>query len=180
MTFTVFVIYLVLSTVSIVSSESIVFRTHEIQCEDVYHEYNKYYISPCDTWRMEMREYKSMVSCTKYISPKDGATYSGCSPAFGENEEKIKVSYILKETPKKECNKTSPEIETCSNLPIYTLTAKVALNDPCHPILYLFGLILFIVLLMYRCIYPTHWFFYPTYYYPRGSSRSSSISWNRM
>ena len=132
-----------------VHTKTIVFPIQDIQCNDVFHEYNQYYGSPCIRWKTEMSSYFNYVTCTI------AETYSGepvftCTPTFGKFDDRINVTYTMK----KKCTDFDKTCNVATFKEQYVLHADVSLNRPLHPYL------LFLDLALNVCIFLYVWKYY--------------------
>ena len=127
-----------------VQTKTIVFPIKDIQCNNVFHEYNKYYESPCFRWKAEMIPYFNQVTCTI------AETYSGepvftCTPTFGKFDDRIHVTYTMK-------NICADFDETCivnTFKDQYVLHANASLHRPLHPYFLFLELVLNLCLFLY-------------------------------
>ena len=153
-----------------VKTTNIVFHTNEIQCINMDHLYTKYYGKPCIIWKQAMKPYFDKVYC---IFAKDsfGELISGCSPSFGNKDDRITVNYII-------TNNTYSDGK-------YTLRAEVGLKkDTIHPLYYLLMSLVFIFCFVFALnAPPQHWSRSVYYYRSHGGYRHgnrNTISWNRV
>lgn len=112
-----------------VHTKTIMFHVDEIQCNNVFHPYNKYYGSPCTRWKNSMSTYFNYVTCTAVIESTSDDLIAVCSPTLGDTQDPIKVEYQLKK-------KCADFDDTCGLFDFkeqYKLEANVSLNNPLHP-----------------------------------------------
>ena len=155
--------YLLVS-LCVASAQNIVFDVKEIQCKEIDHPYNKYYEPPCLKWKRNMKWYGNKVSCV-VSKDLDDNTLSGCTPAFGEKDDYIRAEYKLNSVCKN---------NVCDS---YEAIAEIRLNNPSHPIVWVFMLIFILWTCQYR--YKSFgWYPYGRYNYNKYNA--NRISWNRI
>ena len=150
-----------------VSAQNIVFYTHEIQCTNVDHPYTQYYGLPCDKWKKELHKYTNRVSCS-IAQDNNGTLLAGCTPMFGDKDDTITVKYTVYDKSQNNTNK-------------YSLHAEASLNDPSHPLIYLFMIALIFVIYAYEGV---HFMNLPIIYrhrYMRNNNHNPDrIIWTRV
>jgi hypothetical protein len=152
-----------------IQSQNIVFNATDIQCNEVYHPYNKYYTPLCTQWKQELVPYFQKVYCV-IAYDNNNEFYSGCSPSFGGNQhDKIYTEYILS----KKCVRG-----LCYNNQ-YDLIVNVKLNNPVHPIYHIFYCILVIGLSLFYVV--NNDFRFPLWYGRRYRNHiRHQIGWNKI
>jgi hypothetical protein len=153
-----------------IKSQTIVFNTTDIQCNEVYHPYNKYHEPLCIKWRQSLIPYFQKVHCVIASNNNNNEIYSGCSPSFGGNiDNKIHTEYILS----KKCVR-----EVCYN-DQYNLVVNVKLNNPVHPIYNIICCIVMIGMSIFYILNPDYRF--PLWYGRHfGNRNRHQVGWNRM
>lgn len=152
-----------------IQSQNIVFNATDIQCNEIFHPYNKYYGSLCDKWKQSLVPYFQKVHCVIAFDNKN-EVYSGCSPSLGSgSSDKIHTEYVLS----KKC------IYGICYKNQYDLTVNVKLNDHVNPIFDIFCCIFVMGLGLYNIF--NNDYRYPVWYgrYLQNNIRHQ-IRWNKL
>jgi len=132
-----------------VASQNMVhYNVNNIKCVNLYHEYNKYYTSPCEQWLREMNETNpsNIIRCVTSVDGFTGKQMHGCSPAFGRKQDSIFVKYYFKKTDSDTCILNNPLVSE------YTIRAEVGLRNPYHPITVVLVLSVLAFMIIVACL----------------------------
>ncbi len=128
---TMFIITILFSLYHLTVSQNMIhYDVSNIKCVNLFHEYNKYYTSPCKQWLREMNETNppNTIKCITSVDGTTGRRMYGCTPAFGSKKDSIYVKYYFKKIEDAErCVVENPLVSE------YQIRAEVGLNKPWHP-----------------------------------------------
>ena len=149
MKLTLIILITILSLVN--ANDLISYNIKNIVCEKIPHEYDEFYDS-CEIWkrRMSSRNPKNMIQCKQSIDGDTGEVLHGCKPAFGTDDDMIKVSYHFKKL-----DVCQDDEKTCSETK-YIITVKSKLHQVNHPLVSIFIMVLGIIALMIGCCTESH------------------------
>ena len=164
-----FILYIILITLSSVKSQNLVFDVDQIQCLDQNPPSSS---SPCEKWKTKMSAYSDKVSCVIAESPISTFVYSGCSPAFDIHKDGISVQYKL----------SNHGRNLASDKPQYTLSACVKLKNPIDPISKMILIVFVAISFIFGLCndYGKSRPFYGGYRRHYTTYRCNNISWNKV